>query len=526
MNAYLSTLNEEQHYVVYAEDRNILCLAGAGTGKTRCMLARISRLIEDGVDPSSILALTFTNAAAVEMQTRFASLGYDHSPEFKTFHSFCYGLLLTDKLVCLKCGYNVTPNVATEEDEKFIRTQVSMQLGFKKSSMSSKDAIIFKKAMKRTMRSKNLITYDEMCESVCQLFVDDDASIRRYKKKYQYIFVDEFQDTDSTQFRFVSSFDRSNSFAVADVLQAIYAFRGADSSITKQLCLDSKWKVYKLSTNYRSTKEICEYANTLSSSYSDDSYRIELSSNRTGDSVEEIHYTNEFDAFKSMIKNCNNETEDCAILVRTNKEVENIKYYLKEHNMKFRTKQISDIEPVHLLQSAYDDNYAITYLSSLLDYSQYTSYIKKIHESEVTGKSYSLFNFIEDFGWNRDVESSMKTITKLRSVISQGDNSINKICDILGIEKIQLNSDDCNVLEAIKNNLLTSKKSSNLYVGTIHSVKGLEFDNVYVFGVRGLSFPITSEENKNLLYVAITRAKNKLHVYVDDRGYKGDVKDV
>ena len=117
----MNTLNKEQSVAVMSDDKKILCLAGAGTGKTFSMIERIARLVSSGVDPASILALTFTNAAAFEMRSRFQNRCKGCTiPEFRTFHSFCYSLMAVDKEVRRKLGYTQMPSLATDSNKKQI----------------------------------------------------------------------------------------------------------------------------------------------------------------------------------------------------------------------------------------------------------------------------------------------------------------------------------------------------------------------------------------------------------------------
>ena len=108
--------NEEQLQAINADAKRLLCLAGAGAGKTATMIARIHRLVSEGVDPTSILVLTFTNAAAFEMKDRYhRQYKTKESPEFRTFHSFCYSILAKDRQILAKLNYTKVPNIATEQ---------------------------------------------------------------------------------------------------------------------------------------------------------------------------------------------------------------------------------------------------------------------------------------------------------------------------------------------------------------------------------------------------------------------------
>ena len=128
-------LNTEQQFAVDCNDAKILCLAGAGAGKTKTMIARIVRLVNDGVDPKRILALTFTNAAAFEMKERYKlTPNLDISrgvPEFRTFHSFCYSLIIKDLAIRQRIGYAQIPSVCDDAEFKEIKQKVKLQLNCK-----------------------------------------------------------------------------------------------------------------------------------------------------------------------------------------------------------------------------------------------------------------------------------------------------------------------------------------------------------------------------------------------------------
>ena len=116
-------LDKFQEQVVNSTDNKILCLAAAGGGKTFTLLSRINHLIAEGVDPFSILALTFTNAAATEMRGRYEIANPGKIiPEFRTFHSFCYSLICKDYAVRTPLGYSPVPGIASEDQEKEIKT--------------------------------------------------------------------------------------------------------------------------------------------------------------------------------------------------------------------------------------------------------------------------------------------------------------------------------------------------------------------------------------------------------------------
>lgn len=545
-NYMAATLNAQQQLAVDLNNDKILCLAGAGTGKTFSMISRISRLVDDdGVDPAAILVLTFTHAAAFEMKERYQrSHLQENCPEFRTFHSFCYYLISSDIQVRKKLGYFNVPVIADVNAQKRIQTQVRMQCGIKLSDkkltgkypMSSEESYqyrLFNKAVQRKLRSENLITFDILCYEVCKLFVDDDSIIQKYKHQYQYIFVDEFQDTDVRQYDFVSSFTHSKLFVVGDALQAIYAFRGADSSIIKNISMDNKWTTVKLYHNYRSTKPICDYANQHST-YAAESYRIVMDTDRPGEAVS-IQYIdgcecNTCDVDESTMPQIetllSKSTGSSAILCRTNREVEYVTKYLSANNHTYSTSRKND-DVVHILRSIADNEYMIDWLSTYLNNDDYANYIRllTIQREESADEVDNVKLFIDKFSQIPRIHTRIRSINQIRNTLCSDIPRTQKIEDIIDILNLQDIVIDTNKLSTISEfiacliDAVNSLNDTDLYVGTIHSSKGLEYDNVFLIGVNDKSFRLTTEENKNLYYVGITRAKSHLTIFycgIDD----------
>lgn len=527
-------LNKEQQQAVMSDSKRILVLAGAGSGKTRTMISRVSRLVNDGVSVANVLVLTFTNAAAFEMEERYRK---DHkgriSPNFSTFHAFCYSLISTDKNVRSALGYTEIPNLPDEAVIKMIETQTKQQCGTKlsKEKLSGKSVLtqkeqfeydIYWKRFKQLLKLSGHITFDIMCYDVCQLFKDDSDIIQKYKEQYKYIFVDEFQDTDPKQWDFIKSFSDSNLFVVGDVFQAIYAFRGADSSIIKSLSTDPEWETIKLNYNYRSTKQICEFANNINKN-SDNQYKVELVSDVEGNAVDvqpifNTQYVNPvMEKILAEISISNqNQFKSVAILCRTNSEVSNVKQIFDSLSVKYISNDIhSDL--ANIAKSILDSEYLVRWLSTKLSAAQYAEYAKLCIVDETYN---SEEKFMELYYTQYQVGPLYDSIQRIRHTLHSNKLQYQKCIDVfkeLGISNrlVDITSDTSN--EDLLNyiiNITEDSKTSNIYVGTIHSVKGLEYDSVYVLGVDGPSFRLTSEELRNLYYVACTRAKSLLYVYI------------
>ena len=537
-------LNEQQQKAVDSKSKKILCLAGAGTGKTHTMLARINKLVDDGVPTSKILVLTFTNAAAAEMAARYRKVHESRiTPTFCTFHGFCYQLLVRDETLRSALGYSKVPNVPTEIEVKDLKVRVRNKCGTTLSNKKLEGAApltageqvqydIFWKEYKRMLKESNFITFDIMCYDVCKLFEEDDERIKSYKERYEYIFVDEFQDTDPKQYAFVKSFEESNLFVVGDVKQAIYSFRGADSSIIKSLAKSDEWENIQLVQNYRSTFPICQFANTIGVEDNEPEYTIELTNPNPGPQVKVaacVDVINNGDKIKKVIQNlvANQDKEDLkkiAILLRTNAEVDSVKNYMSQLKIPYVSNNL-DEDTINILKSIFDDDFLVAWLATKLPVNEYNNYIKV---STINSKYAELLGFIELYSIDertmryRHIQNAYDKVMYIRGILASELRTYQKCLEILNILKlptqmisIDVNANSEDIIDYIIS-LVDVSSDADIYVGTIHSVKGLEFDTVLLLGVGGKSFRLTNEENRNLYYVGATRAKTNLIVHIDD----------
>lgn len=501
---------DEQLAVVDSTESKILCIAGAGTGKTHTLVGRLIRMADSGIDMKSVLVLTFTRNAASEMAMRFRSeSASDMCPDFYTFHAFCYRLISSDPSIYKYLGYTDRPIVPDDEVVKDLTNQVISQLGLKMpKKYFQPDAVrsadqqfqyeIFTKLFKKRLRSENYISYDELLAKITALFVEDNPLIYQYKDRYKHILVDEFQDTDPKQWEFVKSFTNVNKFVCGDALQSIYSFRGADSSIIKQLSKDDTWATHKLTHNFRSTQEIVKYANKHAD-HAESEYRIDMVSNRCGVPVVELKNRK----LHELISDISSD-HSYALLARTNREVDKICDMLSRNDIPYVRSNKNSVE-IKLIKSAQDDAYKLCYLSSLLTESEYQTYLVYSIRSNV--------DLSELFPENKSVHDANNKINKLADLIKdKPEGYIYEIFEVLNHPEVDVTeiSDIDSVVEYFST--AHTSDEENIYVGTIHSSKGLEYDNVIVTGVNGNSFPLSGEENLNLFYVAVTRAKNTLTV--------------
>lgn len=532
-------LNEEQQAVVDCRSNKILCLAGAGAGKTATMLERIKRLVNSGVPANQILVLTFTNAAAFNMSERFKkSVNSAILPEFRTFHGFCYSVLIRSKEVREKLGYSSVPGICDEAEYKKIHTEAKIQCNttlsdeilatplseLKLSEKKLFEYQLYQKALKRLLAQKNVITFDLLSQKVCGLFHDNDESVQRFKDYYKCILTDEFQDCDSTQIKFLGSFPPETSqFCVGDALQNIYAFRGCTNKYIKVLSKDPNWTQFMLHKNFRSTTQICNFANSMSK-YAEKSYRIEMEGQRSGEDVVVIYGSNsnfnepvDISHVSKLIKMVKSSDEESAILCRTNKEVACICNAFKEAEIEYTTSNKTN-DDVELLKCSLDNLYAVNWLSTFLDSSRYADYIRNSYWLE-PGRDMMQW-FRQNYGSNTKVADRLKKIDAIKEILVKYDRPEDKFEKIVKLLKTKMKSvtvptedtDDDVLIQYIIDNI-EDIEDHKVYVGTIHSSKGLEYEHVYIMGVNDGMFILDSEEMLNLYYVGITRAMNRLTIF-------------
>ncbi|MRI84134.1 MAG: ATP-dependent DNA helicase [Nitratiruptor sp.] len=289
MDSILSQLNPQQQAAVQTIDGPLLVLAGAGTGKTKTITSRLAYLISLGIDPASILTLTFTNKAAKEMRQRaFELIGTDlpsHPPLLCTFHKF--GLLFLKMYINRLNRDNNFIIIDTDDKKRILKslqTQLPLSLvateisRYKNSLISPKEAIATAKlpnfkeiakvyqAYEAYLLANNLIDFDDLLVLPYTILEMDPQLAHQISQHYRYIMVDEYQDTNEIQNRLLMKLcsAHSNICVVGDDDQSIYGWRGAN--VKNILHFQDRFpgtKLIKLERNYRSTQQILEAANNL-----------------------------------------------------------------------------------------------------------------------------------------------------------------------------------------------------------------------------------------------------------------------
>ena len=291
----LTALNPMQRKAAETLEGPVLILAGAGSGKTRTLTYRIANLIDHDVRPWHILALTFTNKAAKEMQSRVEKLvGADAADMWiGTFHSVCVRILRRD---IEKLGYQRSFTIYDDDDQLRVIKDGQKALGMDENRIppkelrnkisDAKNKMLtpdewFQESAKdyqcqqihdlysyyeERLKAANALDFDDLLLRTLQLFVDHPPVLDYYRQRFQYVHVDEYQDTNAAQYTFVRLLtqDSRNLCVVGDDDQSIYGWRGAD--IRNILDFEKDFpdaQVIKLEQNYRSTSNILDAANQV-----------------------------------------------------------------------------------------------------------------------------------------------------------------------------------------------------------------------------------------------------------------------
>lgn len=516
-----------QQAVIQSAAKDILVMAGAGSGKTFTLLSRIHRLVTyDNVDPECILVLTFTRVAAEHMRSKYMQVQdsrYDAVPDFNTFHAFCYRVLSEYPGVAKALGYSSVPSIATDVDMQRYKMQAKDESACRLSdrqlskpyTLSGKSKRMYEnycKAYNRILKRANVIDYDSLNELVCKLFTDDSECIAPVKEKYKYVFVDEFQDTDKYEYEFVKSMQHCKRVLCGDALQNIYQFRGCSNKPMKQLIDSDAWVVYKLPVNYRSSYKICDYVNSLSAKFHSKKYRVELKSGIPGMPVREWSSNSgdkEYDLARyvsACVKN-----GSVAVLCRTNREVEHFTNSLSKQGVQC-SRQLDTEYSVNLIKACTDDSTLYRWLAANLSDKEYSLY-RKLKLQGVTDKKV----FTDKVMYFPSTSTILEDVDSIKQVLSL--YSLNQcsfvLCSMFDVPLPEVEFEAKEELLAYIDNKVHTQPDSTVHVGTIHSVKGLEYDSVAVMNVNGNSFKIKSEEQENLLYTACTRAKKNLILFYD-----------
>ena len=602
---YFETLNPEQSAAVKATVGPVLVLAGAGSGKTRVLTCRIAHLIETGVAPGKILAITFTNKAAGEMRERVYTLVGECAERMwiSTIHSMCVRIL-RECVGKLDPAYNRNFSIYSEIDKERVLKRVITDLGLDPDvikeakngiskaknqdisperytieidpSAMGKDVQRIYAAYEEVLKKSNALDFDDLLVKTLHLLEENEDVLDYYSHKFEYVLVDEFQDTNYIQYRIIrllaSGYD--NIFVVGDDDQSIYGWRGAE--IKNILDFNKDYKnasVFKLERNYRSTKKILDLANAIIKNNSERSKKTLWTENEDGSKIEVFvgeQETDEATYVSAQIKSLvamGYSYGDFAVLMRVNAlsrsfEQEFTKYgipYKVFGGFKFyERKEIKDILAYLRLMSNPLDNEAIIRIintpkrgigdktiTDLVDYADRNSasVFDALYDLDslpfgatVRSRLMSFRNLItglalaKDRGTLSELVKKVVTDTQFLSQFeTETDENLSKKMNVSEFENSveefeKLNKgatlDDFLASVTLISDIDEATDGDYVSVATIHSVKGLEFRTVFISGLDETVFPISRavgspaemEEERRLMYVAITRAQKRLYL--------------
>ncbi len=590
----IDDLNEWQQEVVTTIDGPILVLAGAGSGKTRVLTKRVAYLINEcNINPYNILAITFTNKAAKEMRERIVRmLGLTtFSMQISTFHSL--GLLIVREnyeLLHFKKNFTIIDSDdslsvikrimkdlnldISQYNPKAIKNQISGAKNelmepneyekFANTEFEQKVLEIYKYYQER-LRINNSVDFDDLLLLPIKLFVSHPEVLKKYQERFQYILVDEYQDTNEAQYKLIKMLSAryKNICVVGDNDQSIYSFRGANYHNILNFEHDYPHpKIVMLEKNYRSTKNILNAANDVIKNnkerkdknlWTDNEEGVKIVYHRSFDEKDEAYYA--VNQIKKLLADGIKHT-DIAVLYRTNAQSRNMEDVLLHEGIPYKVigsfyfynrKEIKDLIAYLKLIYNQDDDLNLQRIINVpkrgignvtmqnlitkanlehksvyecinsgkeLIFKEVMDYL--IKESEHSSLTELVELILEKTGMRKELLSEktieadvrLENMEEFKSITRafEEKNGIISLEDFLA--EISLVSD----VEEYKDN------SETITLMTVHSAKGLEFDNVFLIGMEEGLFPHNNslfsseeiEEERRICYVAITRSKKRL----------------
>lgn len=577
----LTHLDAQQQEAVRATDGPILLLAVPGSGKTTTLIARLGYLvIGKGVAPETILTMTYTVAATGEMKDRFAKKfgsQYADKMNFKTINAVCASIirsyewyghkafkLVSDEgeisKILTGIWLNVCKKYPTESDIKELRmkiTYVKNQMVPKKEldsvTVSSSDGTISIKELYeeyvRFMRDSSLMDFDDQLVFSYQILKKNPKILKRFQDKYQYICVDEAQDTSFIQHRIIQMLAEKsrNIFMVGDEDQSIYGFRAAYPKALLEF--ERTWKDAKvlfIETNYRSTPEIVGTSMDFIRQNKKRRDKKMKAFNPSGAKIDILWAKDRIQQFDMIADIAHDATEPVTFLYRNNDTALPIIDTLDRSGIPYKVRAVDSLFFTNII---YRDVMCIFRLALnpsdgeafMQIYYKLGLYVKKAVAEEAVAMGGNIL-----FGLKNQVGKYTKG--KLDSIIADFKkipnlapaNAIDLIYEMgygdyleqHGIDSFRLNimrtlgvrektiPEFIKRLEYLQKVIRAGSKTDNAKVllSTIHSAKGLEYDNVVLVDVADGVFPSNSkdtdiEEEKRLFYVAMTRARKKLCIF-------------
>ncbi len=541
------TPNTEQQEVIESRASNILCIAGAGSGKTATLVARIARLIHEGANPASMVVITYTNAAAREIQQRITS---DHltlnagaslkDDNYKlgyvgTLHGFLLRLLTAQhQLVGLPSKLSVLDDDQKTGMLETIRDEMNSKASVKAIMplLTRMDLIIGIKGAGRTrdelvaveyharLRAAGLLDFDTILFYGCNLIGSLDGW------SYKFLFVDEFQDSANADANIYEAMPCANKFFVGDDSQAIYSFRGGN--VGRMLSIakgapENGFAVFKLQTNYRCLSKICDAANRLISHNANRFPKLTLAAREGGEvsvercSVEASELGFVLDEIENSINLDSIHPQEIAVLCRTNAIAKTFADYLEARGIPIARKKFSENPPdwkiakafLTVLSNRYNDLAVYNYLL-LASGRPAAEKLRQFSAVKMQALWEAAMPLLKDVGTMSPIaslatagisaESRERIHDAARLMSASGEWTINELLLFLNAQEET-----------------AATVGSGVAVKTAHSAKGTEYKIVFLVGFEEGYFPTNRkdselEECRRLAYVSVTRAKEKLFI--------------
>jgi len=580
-----SLLNKEQCEAAITVDGPLLILAGAGSGKTRVLTYRIAHMIEDlAIYPSQILSITFTNKAAGEMKDRVRSLVGNIADNMwiSTFHSSCVRILRRE---IDKIGYNKNFTIYDSYDQKSLIKQCMKELDINEKDLTdseilgkisnAKNELISPERYKKEnesdyrkdrvanvyllyqkkLKGNNALDFDDLIFKAVELLKNNKDILDFYHKKFRYIMVDEYQDTNKAQYELIKLLvdERENICVVGDDDQCIYAWRGAD--VTNILDFEKdypKAKVVKLEQNYRSKGNILMAANEVIKNNSQRKDKALRTEKELGDKINLYRaFTDRDEAnfvanqIKTIMTEENRSYKDFAILYRMNSQSRIFEESFRKHLIPYKIvgglkfydrKEIKDIMAYLKLINNPLDDIALKRIINVPKRNIGDATIQKIQEF-ANGIDQCLYSAILDVEFiptltTRNKSSISKFVSLMNSFMAKNEevsvseliktiiadtgylkqletskepedesrveNIKELVSDAVEFEKTSEDKSLLTFLEGVSLGSTTDDPDESVETAammTVHSAKGLEFPVVFMVGMENGIFPGMSSIN-------------------------------
>ena len=579
-NNILDNLNPEQLEAVTTTEGPVLILAGAGSGKTKALTHRIAYLIEEKkVNPENILAVTFTNKASQEMISRINKLlsATDYLlstklPWMGTFHSVCVKILRRE---ILPLGYTRSFSIYDSEESlsavkhamdaldidkkqynpKSIRNFIS---GAKNEMISASAYLKYGRgyfgevvqkvytAYEKELKNANALDFDDLLLKVVELFERYPEILARYQDLFRYILIDEYQDTNHTQYRLVNLLagKYQNLFVIGDDAQSIYSFRGANFKNILDFEKDyPKAKVIKMEQNYRSTQNILAAAQHVIEKNTQRSDKTLWTKHEEGMLTTVFEAKNELEEIEFILLEIESllrsrSLNDFVILYRTNAQSRVLEEVFLQHKIPYRLigalrfyerREVKDILAYLKLIANEKDKVSLKRIINVPTRGIGAKSVKEMNLENPKIKNF--FAMIEGF---RAQQTKLKIVELIDLIISETGYK-NYILDgteegesrwenIEELKSVATKSEDLEqFLESVA---LASdidaldRDAEAVTMMTLHNAKGLEYPIVFIVGLEeglmphanSLLDPSDLEEERRLCYVGMTRARERLYL--------------